>query len=206
MTDTLQAETLCRLAQSLFDRGLTPGSSGNISVRTGDGYLMTPTNSCFGRLDPTRLSRLDASFAHVGGDAPTKELPLHRAFYAVRGELAQAVVHLHSPYATALSIMSDTDPHNVLPPLTPYPIMRLGRVPLVPYLRPGDAGMEAAIRALPDAPKAVLLANHGPVVSDRTLEATCDAIEEFEQAAMLAVLLQNAPRRFLTATDIKALL
>ena len=155
---------IVRLAKSLFDRGLTPGSSGNISVRLDDGYLCTPTNSCLGFLDAERLSRLDAEGRHVGGDPPTKELPLHFGFYEAR-PTARAVVHLHSTYATLLSCLADTDPDDAIPPITPYVVMRVGRVPVVPYTKPGDASVKPLILAkAPDHP-AVLLGNHGPVLA-----------------------------------------
>lgn len=183
------AERLCRLARSLFDRGLTPGSSGNLSARLPDGgFLVTPTNASLGRLDPVRLSRLDDGFAHVGGDPPTKEVALHRAFYGTRPG-TMACVHLHSTHAVALSMLPGLDPEDVLAPLTPYPIMRLGRVRLLPYIRPGDPAMGDAVAALGGGHKAVLLANHGPIVADGGLEAACDAIEELEEAARLTLLL-----------------
>ena len=162
------AEELCALARSLFERGFSSGSSGNISARDPDGgYLCTPTNTSLGRLCADRLSRLDDDFRHVGGDPPTKEVPLHRAFYQTRGDRAGAVVHLHSPYAVALSILPPDDPADVLPHLTPYPLMRLGRVPRLPFHLPGDPSVEAAIAALDGRSKAVLLANHG-LQSSRT--------------------------------------
>ena len=198
------AERMCRLARSLFERGLTPGSSGNLSARLPEGgYLVTPTNASLGRLVPERLSRLDAAWGHVGGDRPTKEVALHRAFYDTRGGTG-AVVHLHSFHAVALSLRPDLDPEDVLPPLTPYPVMRLGAVPLLPYVMPGDPGMGEAVRALGGRRKAVLLANHGPVVADASIEAACDAIEELEEAARLALLAPPGARR-LCSEDVAAL-
>src|SRR3984885_6575521 len=146
--DTNEGHTrvlLSELAASLFARGFSVGSAGNISVRLPDGYLMTPTNSSLGRLDPERLSRLDADFQHVGGDKPSKEVFMHRAFYQAR-EDAGAVVHLHSTQATAVSCLPDVDLSNPISPLTPYLVMGVGRrMPIVPYYRPGDAAMEPAI-------------------------------------------------------------
>ena len=183
-------EGLVRWGKSLFDRGLTPGSSGNLSVRLADGYLFTPTNSCLGFLDAERLSKLDVAGRHVGGDPPTKELPLHFAFYEARPS-ARAVVHLHSTHATALSCLADTDPDDAIPPITPYVVMRVGRVPVVPYTRPGSADVAPLIRAkAPDHP-AILLGNHGPVVAGTSLEAAVFAMEELEETARLVLLTRG---------------
>jgi len=189
-------EHLCALAKSLFDRGLTHGSTGNISARTPDGgILVSPTGTSFGRLDPTRLSRFDIAGVHIGGDRPTKEMPLHAAFYDTRSQ-AGAVVHLHSCHAVALSIMPDVDEENFLPPLTPYGIMQLGRVKLLPFFRPGDPAIGDAIRGLAGKRSAVMLANHGPVVAGKDIEAACNAIEELEATAKLALLTHgHAVRR-----------
>ncbi len=197
---------LVTLAESLFARGYSVGSAGNISVRLPDGYLMTPTNSCLGRLDPARLSRLDAGFAHVGGDPPSKEVFMHRAFYRARAD-AGAVVHLHSTMATAVACLSDVDAENPIPPLTPYFVMRVGRrLPVVPYYRPGDAAMEPAIAAEARTARAVLLANHGPVVSGRTLTDAVYAAEELEEAAKLFLTLRGAPVRTLSPVQVQDLL
>ncbi len=195
---------LVRLGKSLFERGLTPGSSGNLSVRLGDGWLFTPTNACLGFLEADRLSKLDAQGRHISGDPQTKELPLHFAFYEARPS-ARAVVHLHSTYATLLSCLADTDPEDAIPPITPYVVMRVGRVPVVPYTRPGDASVKPLILArAPDHP-AVLLGNHGPVVAGLTLEAAVYAMEELEETAKLVVLSRGLPVRVLTAEQIAEL-
>lgn len=192
---------LARLAKSLFDRGLTPGSSGNISVRLDDGFLFTPTNACLGFLDPARLSKLDADGRHVSGDPPTKELPLHLAFYEARAQ-ARAVVHLHSTHATLLSCLADVDPNDAIPAITPYVVMRVGRVPVIPYSAPGDAAVAPLIRARATNHAAVLLANHGPVVAGPSLEAAVYAIEELEETAKLAVLSRGLDVRRLTAGQV----
>ena len=147
--------------KSLFERGLTSGSSGNMSVRTPDGYLATPTNSCLGFLEPDRLSKLDTEGKHISGDLPTKELPLHFGFYRSRPS-ASAVVHLHSTFATALSCLDDTNPDDAIPPITPYVVMRAGRVPVAPYTRPGSADLFALIAERAADHPAIPLANHGP--------------------------------------------
>ena len=195
-------ESLCDLAASLFRRGLTHGSTGNISARCEDGgLLVSPTGTSFGRLDPARLARFDAAGRHVGGDAPTKEMPLHRAFYDTRDGTG-AVVHLHSCHSVALSMLPADDTQNWLPPLTPYAIMQLGKVTLLPYFRPGDAAMGDAVRGLNGRRAAVMLANHGPVVAGKTPEAACNAIEELEATARLALMLRGLPARALDAAQI----
>ncbi len=197
---------LSEFGASLFARGYSVGSAGNISVKLPDGYLMTPTNSSLGRLDPGRLSKLDANFNHVGGDKPSKEVFMHRAFYQAR-EDAGAVVHLHSTQATAVSCLPDVDPSNPIPPLTPYFVMRVGRrMPVVPYYRPGDPSMEPAIHAAARGARAVLLANHGPVVSGKTLTDAVYAAEELEEAAKLFLMLRGQVPRLLTAAQVDDLL
>jgi ribulose-5-phosphate 4-epimerase/fuculose-1-phosphate aldolase len=194
MTGTLSAETrtrdlIVRVGASLFERGLTPGSTGNISVRLEDGgFLMTPTNASLGDLDPAALSRLDRDGRHLGGDAPTKEAFLHRCMYCERAGDG-AVVHLHSTHAVGVSILRDIDPEDVLPPLTAYYLMRVGRLPLVPYHAPGDAALALEVQRVAGRHHAVLLANHGPVVSGRDLRAAQYAIEELEETAKLFLML-----------------
>ncbi|MFK7939189.1 MAG: aldolase [Roseovarius sp.] len=202
--ETLLREQICLLAKSMFDRGLTGGSTGNISARTADGgLLVSPTGTSFGRLDPGRLSRFDAQGQHVSGDAPTKEMPLHSAFYDTRST-AGAVVHLHSCHAVALSMMPDADADDFLPPLTPYAIMKLGRVKLLPFFLPGDPAMGDAVRGLAGKRSAVMLANHGPVVAGRDVEAACNAIEELEDTARLAMLLRGIQPRMLCPDQVRA--
>ena len=197
---------LSELAASLFARGFSVGSAGNISVRLPDGYLMTPTNSSLGRLDPERLSRLDADFQHVGGDKPSKEVFMHRAFYQAR-EDAGAVVHLHSTQATAVSCLPDVDLSNPISPLTPYFVMRVGRrMPIIPYYRPGDPAMEPSIHAAAKDARAVLLANHGPVVSGKTLTDAVYAAEELEEAAKLFLMLRGQSPRLLSSAQVSDLL
>lgn len=197
---------LVELAASLFARGYSVGSAGNISARVAGGYLMTPTNSSLGRLDPARLSKLDAAFQHVGGDRPSKEVFMHRAMYEACPE-AGAVVHLHSTMATAVACLAAEGEQAPIPPLTPYFVMRAGRtMPVVPYFRPGDPAMEPAIRDAARDARAVLLANHGPVVSAATLLDAVHAAEEIEEAARLALLLRGANPRLLTPAQVDELL
>lgn len=195
-------EEICFWAKSMFDRGLTGGASGNISARTADGgLLVTPTGSSFGRLDPARLSRFDSSGHLIEGDQPTKEMPLHKAFYETR-KSAGAVVHLHSTHSVAASMLPGTDPDNMLRPLTAYSILRLGKVKLLPYFRPGDPAMGVALRGLAGKRSAVVLANHGPVVAGKELEAAIYAIEELEETARLSLLLRGSEAVELTDDQI----
>jgi 3-dehydro-4-phosphotetronate decarboxylase len=194
-------EAVVRWGKSLFERGLTAGSSGNISVKTADGYLATPTNSCLGFLDVERLSKLDSDGKHLSGDAPTKELPLHFSFYEKRPQTG-AVVHLHSTYATALSCLADTDPKDAIPPLTPYVVMRVGKVPVVPYTRPGSADVKPLIVGIAGEHSAVLLENHGPIVSAATLDSAVFAIEELEEAAKLSIITRGMTVRQLNTGQI----
>jgi 3-dehydro-4-phosphotetronate decarboxylase len=206
MSEVRIREEIVRFARSLFERGLTPGSSGNISVRLADGWIVTPTNASLGFLDPARLSRLDAAGRLVSGDAPTKEIPLHAALYETRGR-AGAIVHLHSTHAVAVSVLPEVDPADVLPALTAYYVMRVGRTALVPYYRPGDPAVADAIRGLAGKYAAVLLANHGPVVAGESLEAAVFATEELEETARLHLLLRGLSPRLLSPgqlADLKA--
>ncbi len=198
MSENALREAICRFGRSLFERGLTPGSSGNISVRLEDGgWLCTPTDAALGFLDPARIARLDANRRLVSGDKPTKEIPLHDALYDTRPE-AGAVVHLHSTHAVALSLLPEIDPAEALPPLTPYVMMRVGKVALVPFHVPGDPAVGDAIRGLAGKHSAVLLANHGPVVAGTSLQAAVFAMEELEETAKLHLLTRGLNPRPLT--------
>lgn len=204
MNETAARESIVRIARSMYERGLTHGSTGNISVRIDGGWLMTPTGSSFGDLDPARLARLDASGRHVAGDAPTKEAFLHRAMYEQQPRFA-AVVHLHSVHSVAVSVLADVDADDVLPPLTAYYVMRVGRLPLVPYFPPGDARLAEAVRGFAGRHHALLLANHGPVVAGTTLAAAADAVEELEATARLYLLLRHERTRTLSEEQVAEL-
>lgn len=204
--EAAQREQICTLAKSLYDRGLTAGASGNISVRLSDGrFLITPTGSCFGRLDPARLSLCDKDMHLLDGDAPTKEIPLHSAFYETRGAVSGAVVHLHSCHSVALSTLPDTDPDNMLPAITAYGVMRLGKVKLLPYFMPGDIAMGDAIRGLAGKRSAVVLAHHGPVVTGKDLEAAVYAVEELEETAKLTLMTRGLNPNLLNQAQINGL-
>lgn len=197
-------EAIVTTALSLYERGLTHGSTGNISVRLGDRWLVTPTGSSFGALDPARISLLDTEGRLLGGDPPSKEAVLHQAMYQQRPG-AGAVVHLHSIHSVAASVLADVDPHDVLPPLTAYYVMRIGRLPLVPYHPPGDRSLAEAVRAYAGKHHALLLANHGPVVAGSSLSAATDAVEELEATARLFVMLRGHPCRCLNSDQVTEL-
>ncbi|MDB5903150.1 MAG: putative aldolase [Betaproteobacteria bacterium] len=204
MTENQLREHIALLGKSLYDRGLAHGSAGNISVKLADGWLMTPTNSCMGRLDPARISKLDLYGSLVSGDKPSKETFLHLAMYQERASCG-AVVHLHSIHSVAVSCMDGLDAENVFPPITAYAIMQVGRLALVPYYPPGDGALADAVRKVAGAHHAVLLANHGPVVAGSSLAAAVSAIEELEQTAKLVLLLKDQPTRYLSPAQVAEL-
>src|SRR5215831_14680530 len=204
MSEAKLREEVCTIGASIFARGLTAGSSGNISVKTEHGWLMTPTNASLGRLDPARLSKLGPDGRLVSGDPPSKESFLHRVMYEERRGTG-AVVHLLSTHSVAFSCLAEIDPADVLPPITAYYVMRVGRLPLVPYFRPGDMALAEAVRGFAGKHHAVLLANHGPVVAGADLDAAVNAVEELEETAKLYLLLRGANTRYLTAAQIREL-
>ena len=204
MNESVLREALCALGRSLFERGLTHGSTGNLSLRDGDGFLLTPTGSSLGSLDPDRLSLLDAHGVHVRGDPPTKEAALHLAMYRERPQ-DRAIVHLHATHSVAVSVLADVDPADVLPALTAYYAMRVGMLPLVPYFAPGDPALAHAVGRMAGKHHALLLANHGPVVSGTSLAAAADAIEELEATAKLWLLVRHERLRPLTPAQRDAL-
>jgi ribulose-5-phosphate 4-epimerase/fuculose-1-phosphate aldolase len=197
-------EEITLFGRSIYERGLTHGSTGNISAKLDDGWLLTPTGSNLGRLDPARLSKLDWNGKLVSGDAPSKENFLHLAMYQER-KAAGAVVHLHSTHSVAVSVLADVDAADVLPPLTAYYVMRIGRLPLVPYYAPGDLELADAVRGFAGKHHAVLLANHGPVVAGSALAAAADAVEELEATAKLFLLLRGEKVRPLTPEQVAEL-
>ena len=204
MKETQARELIVEMARSMFERRLTFGSSGNISMKIDGGWLMTPTGSSLGRLDPGGLSKIDNSGALISGDAATKESFLHLAMYRERST-AGAVVHLHSTHSVAVSCLADIDHEDVLPPITAYYVMRVGKLPLIPYYAPGDAALGKAVGQMAAKHAAVLLANHGPVVSGSSLQAAVDAIEELEETARLFLLLHGRTTRYLNAQQIEDL-
>lgn len=204
-TEAKLREQVCATGASLFNRGLTHGSTGNISVTLPDGgWLMTPTGSSLGTLDPARLSKLDAAGHFISGDKPTKEAFLHTTMYRERPK-SGAVVHLHSTHSVAVSCLDGIDCHSCLPPITAYFAMRIGTLPLVPYYPPGDETLAVAVGKLAGKHHAVLLANHGPVVAGSSLSAATDAIEELEETAKLYLMLRHEKVRMLTPEQVAEL-
>jgi 3-dehydro-4-phosphotetronate decarboxylase len=196
---------IVRLSKSLFDRGLTSGASGNISARLHDGFIVTPTNSCLGFLKAETLTKLDLNGHYLSGDKPTKELPLHLSFYQTRLE-AQAIVHTHSTYATLLSCRQDVNHEDCIPPLTPYVVMRVGKVPILPYIAPGSDEIIPYILRGAKNHAALLLGNHGPVVSSTSLEGAFYAFEELEETAKLIHLSHGLPMKQLNEEQVAHLL
>ena len=198
MIEAKLKEEICILGKSMFDRGLTPGSSGNISARVDDGWLMTPTNSCLGRLDPATISKVDRAGNRISGDKPTKEAFLHLSVYEQRPS-AGAIVHLHSTHSVAVSCLADTDPNQPIPPITAYYVMKIGKLVLLPYYPPGDVTLANAVREVAGKHHAILLANHGPVVAGKDLESAVYATEELEETAKLYLLLRGNKLKILSA-------
>ena len=204
MNEIKTRDLIVQMAKSLFDRGLTFGSSGNISVRMEDGWLMTPTGCSMGNIEPEKISKLDVNGNLISGDPPTKESFLHLAMYEKRPQ-DSAVVHLHSTHSDAVSCLDEINPKNVLPPITAYYVMRIGTLPLIPYFPPGDIKLAKVVREMASEHHAVLLANHGPVVSGKSLQDAVYATEELEETAKLFLLLQGHKTRFLNSSEEAAL-
>ena len=204
MTESKLREEICWFGKSIYDRGLTAGSSGNISTRIEGGWLMTPTNSCLGRLDPATLSKVDEKGAPISGEKPTKEAFLHLSMYAQRPG-AGAIVHLHSTHSVAVSVLVDIDHENPIPPLTAYYVMKIGKLALLPYYAPGDVTLANAVREVAGRHHAVLLANHGPVVAGKDLETAVYATEELEETAKLYLLLRGQQTKLLTVEQVAEL-
>jgi ribulose-5-phosphate 4-epimerase/fuculose-1-phosphate aldolase len=200
MSETKLRDQIAAIARSLFERGLTFGSSGNISVRHEDGWLMTPTGSSMGDLDPAAISLLDDKGHWVSGDKPTKESLLHLAMYEERPQTG-AVVHLHSTHSVAVSCLDGIDHNNVLPPITAYYVMKIGKLPLIPYHPPGDINLAKAVKEMASKHHAVLLANHGPVVAGKSLLDAVYATEELEETARLFLMLRQERCRFLSDNE-----
>jgi ribulose-5-phosphate 4-epimerase/fuculose-1-phosphate aldolase len=204
MNESRAREQICAFGRSLFDRGLTFGSAGNLSVRLDDGWLMTPTNVSLGRLDPATLSKVDSAGNPVYGDKPTKEAFLHLSMYAQRPG-AGAVVHLHSTHSVAVSVLAEIDPDEPIPPITAYYVMKIGKLALLPYYPPGDVALAGAVREVASRHHAVLLANHGPVIAGKDLETAVYATEELEETAKLYLMLRAEKLRLLSPDQVAEL-
>ena len=204
MNESKLREEICTFGKSMFDRGLTPGSSGNISVRLDDGWLMTPTNSCLGRLDPATLSKVDNKANLLSGEKQTKESFLHLSMYEQR-PTAGAIVHLHSTHSVAVSCLADVDPEQPIPPITAYYVMKIGNLILLPYYAPGDMTLANAVREVAGKHHAILLANHGPIVAGKDLESAVYATEELEETARLHLMLRGNRLKILTPDQVAEL-
>lgn len=205
MTELEQKQQMVVLARSLFERGYTVGGAGNLSVRLDENrILVTPTGSSLGRLEADRLSVLDMQGNVLSGDKPSKESIFHLAMYQ-KNPACQAIVHLHSTYLTALSCLENLDTENAMRAFTPYYVMRIGKLPIIPYYRPGDINIarELGERALDG--KAFLLANHGVVVTGENLVDAVDNTEELEETAKLHFILQGQKVRYLTDDEVNDL-
>ncbi|MDO5054776.1 aldolase [Pasteurella oralis] len=205
MTELEQKIEMVNLARSLFERGYTVGGAGNLSVRLDDKrILVTPTGSSLGRLEAESLSVLDMDGNVLSGKKPSKESVFHLAMYKKNPD-CKAIVHLHSTYLTALSCLENLNPDNAMQAFTPYYVMRVGKLPVIPYYRPGDVNIarELSERAL--SGKAFLLANHGVVVTGCDLVDAVDNTEELEETAKLYFILQGQKIRYLTDNEVKDL-
>ena len=205
ISEAVARDTLVEFGRFLYSRGLAHGSAGNLSVRLGDSaMLVTPTNSCLGRLTPERISKVAVDGTHLAGDPPSKETYVHLAVYAERSA-ANAIVHLHCTHSVAVSCLCHESPANVLPAITAYHVMRIGKLPLVPYFRPGDKRLAAAVREVAKDHTAMLLANHGPIVAGKSIEDAVYSAEELEETAKLFFLLDGRATRFLSLEQVREL-
>jgi len=206
MNESSLREHMVMLGESLHARGLAGGSSGNISVKLDDGILVTPTGTSLGRLDPARIAKVkwDGTLCETSGDPPSKETFLHLAMYRERAS-AGAIVHLHSTWSVCVSCMAEVDPADCLPPLTAYYVMKVRKLPLIPYYPPGDLTLADAVRSQARQHHAMLLANHGPVVAGPSLDTAVDIIEELEETAKIFLLLRGTLTRCLTAEQVAVL-
>jgi len=199
--ETRAREEIADFGRMLYQRGLAHGSSGNLSARVPGGLLVTPTNTCLGRLDPARLSKLDLEGRVLSGDPPSKESLLHLALYRAR-DVSGGIVHLHCTHCVALSCRADLPADDVLPPVTAYHVMRIGQLPRLPFYRPGDPALAAAVGASASLHHAMLLANHGPVVAGRTLAEAVYNAEELEESAKIFLLLEGRATCYLTQAQV----
>jgi len=200
MNEALAREEICRVGRSLFERGYVHATAGNISVRLDDGFLITPTDACLGFLRPDALASVDLDGRHVGGERPSKTLALHRSIYdaqALLGKPARCVIHTHSTHCVALTLRATGE--ELLPPITPYFVMKVGRVPVVPYHRPGDPRVGTLVAALiaryaATPIRAVMLARLGPNVWHDTPAQAMAVLEELEETARLWMLCDPRPQ------------
>ncbi|WER47604.1 aldolase [Cupriavidus sp. WKF15] len=185
-------EEICRIGASLYQRGYTVGSAGNISARLDDGWLITPTDACLGMMDPAAVAKVSGDGNWVSGDRPSKTLTLHRAIYDNNRE-ANAVVHTHSTHLVALTLAGVWQNDDIVPPLTPYYVMKVGHVPMIPYHRPGDPAVAARVATLANQVRGVMLERLGPVVWESSVSRAAFALEELEETAKLWMMMKDAP-------------
>jgi ribulose-5-phosphate 4-epimerase/fuculose-1-phosphate aldolase len=185
-------EEICEIGASLYARGHAVGTAGNISARLPDGWLITPTDACLGRLDPQQIAKVDSSGETVAGGRPSKTLALHRGIYARNGEV-NGIVHTHSTHLVALTLAGVWSDADVLPPITPYYVMKVGHIPLVRYRRPGDPEVAAEVAALADRVRGVLLERLGPVVWGTSVSHASYVLEELEETARLWLMTNPKP-------------
>lgn len=185
-------EEICTVGRSLYARGYTVGTAGNISARLADGWLITPTDASLGNLDPGRIAKVATDGSWVSGDTPSKTLALHRQIYDHNPQ-AQGVVHTHSTHLVALTLAGVWSQDNILPPITPYQVMKVGRVPLISYERPGAPGVAQQVASLAGQVRAVMLERLGPVVWESSLSKASHVLEELEETARLWLMTQPRP-------------
>ncbi|MCD4862797.1 MULTISPECIES: 3-oxo-tetronate 4-phosphate decarboxylase [unclassified Pseudomonas] len=185
-------EEICTVGASLYARGYTVGSAGNISARLEDGWLITPTDACLGRLDPAAIAKVGLDGDWVSGDKPSKTLALHRQVYD-RNPGVGGVVHTHSTHLVALTLAGVWRPDDILPPITPYQVMKVGHIPLIPYARPGAASVAEQVAQLANRVRGVMLERLGPVVWESSVSKASFALEELEETARLWLLSEPRP-------------
>lgn len=204
MSEAKLREEICRIGASLYQRGLTVGTAGNISARLDDGFLITPTDACLGYLDPAKISKLDANGEQISGDRASKTIRLHRAVYESDAKL-RGIVHTHSTHLVALSLMQGVDPNNILAPLTPYHVMKAGKIPLIPYHRPGTPEILDGLRKLVPHVRGVMLQRIGPTFWHDSVANASFSLEEAEETAKLFFLTRGLALPPLTEENIAEL-
>ncbi|MDT3420445.1 ribulose-5-phosphate 4-epimerase/fuculose-1-phosphate aldolase [Pseudomonas protegens] len=185
-------EEICDVGRSLYQRGYTVGSAGNISARLDDGWLITPTDICLGRLDPAAIAKVNLAGEWVSGDKPSKTLALHRQVYD-RNPGVGGVVHTHSTHLVALTLAGVWREDDILPPLTPYQVMKVGHIPLIGYQRPGSPKVAEQVAQLANQVRGVMLERLGPVVWESSVSKASYALEELEETARLWLMSQPRP-------------
>jgi ribulose-5-phosphate 4-epimerase/fuculose-1-phosphate aldolase len=185
-------EEICDVGSLLYSRGYTVGSAGNISARLDDGWLITPTDACLGRLDPAAISKVNLAGEWVSGDRPSKTLALHREVYD-RNPGVGGVVHTHSTHLVALTLAGVWQQDDILPPITPYQVMKVGHIPLIAYERPGSPKVAERVAQLANSVRGVMLERLGPVLWESSVSRASYALEELEETARLWLMSNPKP-------------